>query len=67
MNFSTLAEDEDEDDDEKVIPKTASSGRGQKFSLCDNMHCGKGRFGAFVVGSNKLLYLEFVETEYKLY
>ena len=31
MNFSTLA-DEDEDD-EKVIPKTASGGRGQKSGL----------------------------------
>ena len=38
MNFSTLAEDEDEDD-EKVIPKTASGGHGQKYvpySLWDN-------------------------------
>ena len=36
MNFSTLADDEDADedeDDEKVIPKTASSGRGQKKLL----------------------------------
>ena len=32
MKFSTLAEDEDEDD-EKVIPKTASGGRGQKEVL----------------------------------
>ena len=31
MNFSTFPEDEDEDD-EKVIPKTASSGRGQKIN-----------------------------------
>ena len=32
---------EDDDDDEKVIPKTASGGRGQKLFRFDHISIGK--------------------------